>query len=68
VADSILKLNAVKQRSGLSRKAIYAAIQRREFPPQVQFTARSVGGWRESAIEAWIAARTQKRNAQLVRS
>jgi prophage regulatory protein len=67
MTDTILRLNSVKRRSGLSRTAIYAAIQRGEFPPQVQLTARSVG-WRESAIEAWIAARTQKRTIQTVRS
>ena len=62
MADTILRLNAVRQRCGLSRTAIYSAIQRADFPRQVQLTARSVG-WRASAIEAWIAARTHKPNS-----
>jgi prophage regulatory protein len=67
VTEHILRLNAVKQRCGLSRTAIYAAIQRGEFRLPVQLTARSVG-WRESAIGAWIAARMHKPNALAVRA
>jgi len=67
MADTILRLQSVKQRCGLSRTAIYAAIQRGEFPPQVQLSARSVG-WFQSAIDTWIAARPTKANGNMVQS
>ena len=59
MAETILRLQSVKQQCGMSRTAIYAAIRRGEFPPQVQLSARSVG-WLESAIQEWIAGRSPK--------
>ena len=56
MSDSILRLPAVKQRCGLSRTAIYGAIQRGEFPKQVELGLRAVG-WLESDINQWIADR-----------
>jgi len=67
MVDTILRLQSVKQRCGLSRTAIYAAIQRGEFPPQVQLSARSVG-WLESSIQDWITARPKKQEAKAVQS
>jgi len=67
MADTILRLQSVKQRCGLSRTAIYTAIQRGEFPQQVQLSARSVG-WYQSAIDDWIAARPKKVISKAVHS
>jgi prophage regulatory protein len=59
MAETILRLHAVKRQCGMSRTAIYAAIRRGEFPSQVRLSARSVG-WLESSIQDWIAARLPK--------
>jgi prophage regulatory protein len=67
MANSILRLQSVKQRCGLSRTAIYAAIQRGEFPPQVEIGLRSVG-WLERDIEQWIAARPKKHDTKAMQS
>lgn len=56
MTDRILRFSAVSARTGLGRTTIYALIKRGEFPAQVQLTTHAVG-WRESAIDAWIAAR-----------
>ncbi|HEX7695381.1 MAG TPA: AlpA family phage regulatory protein [Sphingomonas sp.] len=52
IPDRFLRLNAVLDRTGLSRSTIYRKIQRGEFPRQVAISARC-SGWRESAIVAW---------------
>jgi prophage regulatory protein len=50
----ILRLPAVKARTGLSRSTIYQRIQHGEFPPPYSLGGRSVG-WLESEISGWIA-------------
>jgi prophage regulatory protein len=59
IADSILRLPAVKARVGLSRSAIYLAVSRAEFPPPVQLGSRAVG-WLESEIDEWIRERIER--------
>lgn len=54
--DRILRMPAVRERVGLSAATIYRLIVRDEFPAQVPLGGKSVG-WRESAINAWIASR-----------
>lgn len=54
--DRLLRRPEVESLVGLRRSAIYNAINRGEFPRPVQITSRAVG-WRESEIEAWLAAR-----------
>lgn len=51
---AILRLPAVKARTGLSRATIYRKIQCAEFPRPHQLSQRAVG-WLEADIEAWIA-------------
>lgn len=54
--DRLLRLADVKHMTGLGRSSIYAAIQAKSFPAAVNLTAHAVA-WRESDIDAWIAAR-----------
>ena len=49
----ILRLNAVLERTGLSRSTLYRKIERGSFPSQVRISDRCVG-WRESEIEQWL--------------
>ena len=57
--DSILRLPAVKLRTGLSRSTIYAKVARGKFPKPISLGPRAVG-WLESevtqAIEQWVNA------------
>ena len=46
----------VEKRTGLSRSAIYAMMDRDEFPSAIPLTAKAVG-WLESSVESWIASR-----------
>jgi len=51
---AILRLPAVKARTGLSRATIYRKIQNSEFPRPHQLSQRAVGCL-ESDVETWIA-------------
>jgi prophage regulatory protein len=51
--DRILRINAVLNRTGLSRSTLYRKMQNGTFPKNVQISTRCKG-WRESAISAWL--------------
>jgi prophage regulatory protein len=51
--DRILRLNAVLDRTGLSRSTLYRKMQGGTFPKNVQISTRCAG-WRESAVEDWM--------------
>ena len=51
--DRILRLNAVLDRTGLSRSTLYRKVQTGTFPAQIRIATRCTG-WRESAITAWL--------------
>lgn len=53
---SLLRLEAVKARTSLSRSTIYAYIREGRLPPPVALTARCVA-WIEAEIDCWIAER-----------
>ena len=50
---SILRLPAVKTRTGLSRSTIYLRISEGNFPKPISLGGRAVG-WVESDIQDWL--------------
>ena len=54
--DRLLRLAEVRFMTGLGKSSIYAAIQAGTFPAAVNVTDYAVA-WRESEVDAWIAAR-----------
>jgi prophage regulatory protein len=52
--DRILRIRTVLTRTGLSRSTLYRKISDGSFPRQVKISEHS-SGWRESAINQWIA-------------
>jgi prophage regulatory protein len=56
MANTILRLPAVKARTGLSRSTIYLLVSDGTFPSQVSLGARAVG-WVESEIDTWLTHR-----------
>lgn len=56
VSSKIVRLNGVKQLTGLSRATIYKMMRADSFPRQVKLTGRSVG-WFERDIVEWNEAR-----------
>jgi len=55
-ATVILRLPAVKLRTGLSRATIYRKMQAREFPVAKRLSANCVG-WVGAEIETWLTER-----------
>ena len=53
MATAILRLPAVKDRTGLSRSTIYLRISQGKFPKPVSLGGRAVG-WIEVEIEDWL--------------
>ncbi len=51
--DRILRLNAVLDRTGLSRATLYRKIKDGTFPRQIRIATRCTG-WRESAVNEWM--------------
>lgn len=64
MANIILRLPAVKARTGLSRSTIYLRISRGEFPRQVPLGSPACVGWVEREVEQWISRRIHERNAR----
>jgi prophage regulatory protein len=54
----IIKLPAVKDRTSLSRSAIYLKISQNTFPAPISLGDRSVG-WIEEEINSWIKERIE---------
>ena len=52
--DRIIRLKTVLARTGLSRSTLYRKIADGTFPAQVRISVHGAG-WRESAINRWMA-------------
>lgn len=63
MVTTILRLPAVKARTGLSRSTIYLRIAEGSFPSPVSLGGRAVG-WPEFLIESWIEQRIQEGRSQ----
>ena len=60
---AILRLPAVKARTGLSRSTIYLRISKGRFPKPILLGGRAVG-WVESDIDAWLRDQIDARDAE----
>lgn len=54
--NMILRLPAVRERTGLPRSSVYALMARNEFPGTIPLGGRAVG-WLQSEIEEWLEQR-----------
>lgn len=60
MTNIILRLPAVKSRTGLSRSTIYLRVSDGTFPRPVSLGARAVG-WVEAEVETWLTRRIEQR-------
>jgi prophage regulatory protein len=58
MVTTILRLPAVKARTGLSRSTIYLRITEGSFPPPVSLGGRAVG-WIEAEVNDWLTKRIE---------
>jgi prophage regulatory protein len=60
VRTTLVRLDQVKARTGLSRSTLYAYVRDGRFPPPVAISKRCVA-WVEGEIDRWIADRIASR-------
>ena len=58
MATAILRLPAVKARTGLSRSTIYLRVSEDTFPKPVSLGGRAVG-WIEAEVQSWLEQRIE---------
>jgi prophage regulatory protein len=58
MSNTILRLPAVKTRTGLSRSTIYLRVAEGKFPKPISLGARAVG-WVDAEVEAWLAGQIE---------
>ncbi len=58
MTNAILRLPAVKARTGLSRSTIYLRISNDDFPTPISLGGRAVG-WVESDIDDWLSEKIE---------
>lgn len=58
---SILRLPAVKTRSGLARSTIYDRMKEGRFPKARRIAGSNIVGWDSQEIDAWIAEQLEVR-------
>lgn len=59
---TLLRLPAVKDRTGLSRSKIYELLDAGAFPKPVKLSGR-LNAWPDNEVDAWIKARIAEREA-----
>ena len=59
MADMILRLPAVRSRTGLSRSTLYQRIADGSFPKPINLGERAVG-WLASEVDGWVADRVEQ--------
>ncbi len=64
MSKEILRLPAVKAKTGLGRSTIYLRSAEGSFPKPIVLGPRCVG-WLAEEIESWIAARIQERDQRM---
>jgi prophage regulatory protein len=55
MTHSVLRLPAVKARTGLSRSTIYLRVSEGSFPAPIKLGGPRAVGWLEREIEQWLA-------------
>ncbi len=53
---SLLRLGAVKERTGLGRTVLYDLIGRGDFPAPIHVAGTRVSAWPSHLVDRWIAA------------
>lgn len=56
MSNKIIRLPAVKEKTGLSRSSIYLRMSNGEFPQSISLGSRAIG-WLDADIEQWLDKR-----------
>ena len=58
---SLLRLNAVKLKTGLARSTLYKLVSSGDFPHPVKLTGKAIA-WVSTEVDFWISSRMNARN------
>jgi len=58
MSNKIIRLPAVKDKTGISRSSIYLRMSKGEFPKSISLGDRAIG-WLESDIKQWLEDKIQ---------
>jgi prophage regulatory protein len=58
--NTILRLPAVRHRTGLSRSTIYLRVAQGSFPTPVKLGGARAIGWIEAEIEEWVSKQIER--------
>lgn len=61
--DTLIRPATLANKLGIGLSTLYDQMKRPDFPPKVQIGPQAVG-FRESEIEAWLDANTEKKEPQ----
>tara|TARA_R110000851_G_C13101874_1_gene568645 strand:+ start:9112 stop:9318 length:207 start_codon:yes stop_codon:yes gene_type:complete len=53
MSNKIIRLPAVKEKTGLSRSSIYLRMSKGEFPSSISLGDRAIG-WVENSVDNWV--------------
>jgi prophage regulatory protein len=59
VTQAILRLPAVKKRTGLSRSSIYMQMSEGTFPKAIHIGVRAIG-WVDEQIDGWVQTKIEE--------
>ena len=63
MANRILRISAVMEKTGLSRSSIYLRVNQGRFPKSISLGSRAIG-WIEAEIDEWVEQQIERsRNA-----
>ena len=61
---NVLRLNKIKEKTGLSRSNIYRKVANGEFPKPISLGGKAIG-WIENEINEWINGKISEREDQI---
>jgi prophage regulatory protein len=64
MTNKILRLPALKERTGLPRSSIYLKVSKGEFPIPIKLGGQRAVGWLESEIDEWLTQQIEKRQVK----
>jgi prophage regulatory protein len=64
IHERLLRINQVREMTGLSRSSLYHLSSENKFPPSIALVPGGTSrAWLESEVRAWINQRIEARNA-----
>jgi prophage regulatory protein len=64
MTNKILRLPALKERTGMPRSTIYLKIAQGKFPSPIKLGGERSVGWIEAEVDEWLSQQIEKRQVK----